>query len=220
MDAGRNNRAEHFFAYLPYQEKNDPVSVQDSVIGCHKIKVTNGDKSKSVVVFTRIPIAEFDSSKAAKKSAGKAIDQMKNFFQINGMKKSTASSTVHNIKHRPDDLHAVDAISTRSFEKYATATLHMPMISSLDQLDGLTQSTETIFKSYLKKTFEADDGGVENPRLNDNSLDAGDLSQTELAPEASASFVLIKKTVKMPAKFLGDGDIKSAPGTKNTKGST
>lgn len=67
--------------------QGDVTGVQESVIGCQKVKVDEGDKKKSVIVFTRIPISEFDSSKDAQKSAAKAVDHMKNFYQLNGMKK-------------------------------------------------------------------------------------------------------------------------------------
>ena len=183
MDTGRSNRSEHFFAYLPHQVQGDAVGVQESVIGCQKVKINEGDKKKSVIVFTRIPISEFDSSKAAQKSAAKAVDQLKNFYELNGMKKKTSSSAVHNIKHRPDNLHSVNAMSTQHFEEFAMAALHMPMIGSLDQLVDLNESTEIIRQHHMKKAFEADGEMIENALIKNDHFSTGDFSQTEIATE-------------------------------------
>jgi hypothetical protein len=162
VDTGRSNRSEHFFVYLPHQVQGDAVGVQESVIGCQKVKINEGDKS-----------------------AAKAVDQLKNFYQLNGMKKKTASSAVHNIKHRPDNLHSVNAMSTQHFEEFAMAALHMPMIGSLDQLVDLNESTEIIRQHHMKKAFEADGEMIENALIKNDNFSTDDFSQTEIATEVT-----------------------------------
>jgi hypothetical protein len=68
------HRPEHFFVYMPCADTENVLPTNDSVIGCQKVKAEIDGKSKSVVVFTRIPISEFNQAAWAKKSATEDAD--------------------------------------------------------------------------------------------------------------------------------------------------
>jgi hypothetical protein len=195
------HRPKHFFAYMPCADTEHVLPTNDSVIGCQKVKAEINGKSRSVVVFTRIPISEFNQAAWAKKSAAEAIEQMGVLFKITGVSKTNLNNALQAIKHRPDGLNSMDALSTRDFENSAVARLGMPMIGSLQDLSEGIPSAESTYKEGLKKAFEAD-AIADNPRLTNEDADAGELSRTENPKESDVGLRIIKKNIKVPARWL------------------
>lgn len=155
MDAVRNNRAEHFFAYKPNNEskKMNKVGVQDSVIGCDKRTVRIGGKTEAIIVFKRISIDKFNRSESAKQSAARALQHIETFLRANGMTDVKASQAITGLRRESDINHMVtlDAVATETFEKVAVRVLNMPVISSLSKKTDAMQSAETIHKVKLEE---------------------------------------------------------------------
>lgn len=201
------HRPGHFFAYMPCADTENVSSTNDSVIGCQKVKAEIDGKSRSVVVFTRIPISEFNQSAWAKKSAAEAIEQMGVLFKITGVSKANLNNALQALKYRPDGLNSMDALATRDFEDSAVARLGMPMIGSLQDLSEKIPSAESTYKQGLKKAFEAD-AIEDNPRLANEDADAGELSRTENPKESDVGLRIIKKNIKVPASWLNNSGVR------------
>ena len=209
-------RQEHFFAYMPYADTDNAVPVQDSVIGCQKVKADIDGKSRSVVVFTRIPMSDFKHSALAKKSAAKAIEKMGALLKIAGVSNQGIDNAIKALRHRPDGLNSVEALGTKGFEDSAVARLGMPMIASLDQLDEQIQSAESIYKKALKNAFEADpiEGGS---RPVHEEADFGEISKTENPNDDDVGLRIIKKSVKVSTSLLKRTDVKGDSKPKKTE---
>ena len=208
-------RSEHFFAYMPYADKGNVLPTKESVIGCQKVKAEIDGKSRSVVVFTRIPISEFKQSAWAKKSAAEAIEKMGVLLKITGVSNKGINDACTGMKYREDGINSVEAFDTRDFEGTAIAALGMPMISSLDHLGEQIQSAESIHKKGLKKAFEAD-AIEDNSGPQHEDADAGEISRTENPNEADVGLRIIKKSIKVPASLLKNAGAKSGGGSRKT----
>ena len=198
---------EHFFAYMPCADTENVLPTNDSVIGCQKVKAEIDGKSRSVVVFTRIPISEFNQSAWAKKSAAEAIEHMGVLFKITGVSKTNLNNALQALKHRPDGLNSMDALATLDFENSAVARLGMPMIGSLKDLSENIPSAESTYKHGLKKAFESD-AIADNLRLANEDAELGELSRTENPKESDVGLRIIKKNVKVPASWLNNSGVK------------
>ncbi len=197
------HRPQHFFVYMPCADTENVLPTNDSVIGCQRVKADIDGKARSVVVFTRIPISEFNQAAWAKKSAAEAIEQMGVLFKITGVSKKNLDNALQALKHRPDGLNSMDALSTRDFEDSAVARLGMPMIGSLHNLSENIPSAENTYKEGLKKAFEAD-AIADNPRLANEDADVGELSRTEKPKESDVALRIIKKNIKVPSSLLNN----------------
>ncbi|MCE2859035.1 MAG: hypothetical protein LW731_04220 [Oxalobacteraceae bacterium] len=197
------HRPQHFFVYMPCADTENVLPTNDSVIGCQRVKADIDGKARSVVVFTRIPISEFNQAAWAKKSAAEAIEQMGVLFKITGVSKKNLDNALQALKHRPDGLNSMDALSTRDFEDSAVARLGMPMIGSLHDLSENIPSAENTYKEGLKKAFEAD-AIADNPRLANEDADVGELSRTEKPKESDVALRIIKKNIKVPSSLLNN----------------
>ena len=200
------HRPEHFFVYMPCADTENVLPTNDSVIGCQKVKAEIDGKSRSVVVFTRIPISEFKQAEWAKKSAAEAIEQMGVLFKITGVSKTNLNNALQALKHRPDGLNSMDALSTRDFEDSAVGRLGMPMIGSLQDLSQNISSAESTYKEGLKKAFEAE-AIADNPRLAHDDADVGELSRTENPKDSDVGLRIIKKSMKIPASWLSNSGV-------------
>ena len=197
------HRPQHFFVYMPCADTENVLPTNDSVIGCQRVKADIDGKARSVVVFTRIPISEFNQAAWAKKSAAEAIEQMGVLFKITGVSKKNLDNALQALKHRPDGLNSMDALSTRDFEDSAVARLGMPMIGSLHDLSENIPSAENTYKEGLKKAFEAD-AIADNPRLANEDADVGELSRTEKPKESDVALRIIKKNIKVASSLLNN----------------
>lgn len=197
------HRPQHFFVYMPCADTENVLPTNDSVIGCQRVKADIDGKARSVVVFTRIPISEFNQAAWAKKSAAEAIEQMGVLFKITGVSKKNLNNALQALKHRPDGLNSMNALSTRDFEDSAVARLGMPMIGSLHNLSENIPSAENTYKEGLKKAFEAD-AIADNPRLANEDADVGELSRTEKPKESDVALRIIKKNIKVPSSLLNN----------------
>lgn len=197
------HRPQHFFVYMPCADTENVLPTNDSVIGCQRVKADIDGKARSVVVFTRIPISEFNQAAWAKKSAAEAIEQMGVLFKITGVSKKNLDNALQALKHRPDGLNSMNALSTRDFEDSAVARLGMPMIGSLHNLSENIPSAENTYKEGLKKAFEAD-AIADNPRLANEDADVGELSRTEKPKESDVALRIIKKNIKVPSSLLNN----------------
>lgn len=205
---------EHFFAYMPCADTDNVLPIQESVIGCRKVKAEIDGKARSVVVFTRIPVSEFKQTAWAKKSAAEAIEQMGVLLKITGVSKQNINNALQALEHRPDGLTSVQAIGTLNFEDNAVARLGMPMIGSLQDLGEEIQSAESTYRKGLKKAFESDPI-ADNPRLANESADIGELSRTENPKEADVGFRIVKKNIKVPASSLKNSGVNDGNKPKN-----
>ena len=206
-------RAEHFFAYIPCADTENAVPVQESVIGCKKVKAEIDGKSRSVVVFTRIPVSEFKQSAWAKKSAAEAMEKMGVLLKITGVSNKNIHKALQALKCRPDGLNSIEALGTKDFESSAVAKLEMPMVGSLEQLGDAIQSAESTYKKGLKKAFEAD-AIEDSSRPRHDEADAGEISRTENPNESDVGLRIIKKNIKVPASLLKNAGAKSGGSRK------
>ncbi len=198
---------EHFFAYMPSADTENVLPIEGSVIACQKMKADIDGQTRSVVVFTRIPISEFKQAEWAKKSAAEAIEQMGKLLKITGVSKKNLDKALQSLMHRPDGLNSMEALGTRDFEDNAVARLGVRMVGSLQDLSEKIQSAETNHKKGLKKAFEAD-AIEDNPRLAREDADVGELSRTENPRESDVGLQVLKKNIKIPASWLNNSGVK------------
>jgi hypothetical protein len=127
-------------------------------------------------------------------------------FKITGVSKTNLNNALQALKHRPDGLNSMDALSTRDFEDSAVGRLGMLMIGSLQDLSQNISSAENTYKEGLKKAFEAE-AIADNPRLAHDDADVGELSRTENPKDSDVGLRIIKKSIKVPASWLSNSSV-------------